>query len=399
MYAFFKDDDFDFELENVLGGAAVGTCDLGEALATAARIKNGDMDSWVEEWLAMGERTRLIADECDAKGHVVSARQAYLRASAYLFAATAFILGSRKAGEVAGVWELHRRAFERAAELTPGWERIAIPYEGTHLDGYLFRADDERRPLVILNNGSDGPVTFMLNQVAGALERGYHALTFDGPGEGEALYRQGLFFRPDWEKVITPVVDLALGRPDVDSDRIALTGISQGGYWVLRAAAFEHRLAAVVADPAVMRVYDSFERHIPHRLVKQLDAGDREAFDRSMRMGERISKKNRFTMAFRFTPYGKDSPFDVYRAAREYDLTDVVGDIRCPTLLLDPEREQFWPGQPQEVFDALTVARKEIIAFTDAEGAGAHCEPLSVPLRNQRVFDWLDEVLAPPPAP
>jgi dienelactone hydrolase len=395
MYAFFKDDDFDFEFESLLGGAAVGTCDLGEALATAARIKNGDFDSWVDEWLATGERTRLIAEECEAKGHVVSARQAHLRASTYLFTATVFMLGSRKAGDVTGVWELHRRAFERAAELTPGWERIAIPYEGTHLDGYLFRADDERRPLVILNNGSDGPVTFMLNQVAGALERGYHALTFDGPGEGEALYRQGLSFRPDWEKVVTPVVDFAAARPEVDAERIALTGISQGGYWVLRAAAFEHRLAAVVADPGVMRVYDAMESHLPHRQITQLEAGEKEKFDSAMHMGARFSKKIRYTMAFRFTPYGFDSPFDVYTAARAYDLAEVIEDIRCPTLVLDPEHEAFWPGQSREAFDALTVERKEIIAFSDAEGASAHCEPLSVPLRNQRVFDWLDEVLAP----
>ena len=198
--------------------------------------------------------------------------------------------------------------------------------------------------------------------------------------------------------MITPVVDFALARPEVDPDKVALTGISQGGYWVLRAAAFEHRLAAVVADPGVMRVYDALESHIPHRQIKQLEAGEKEKFDSSMHLGERFSKKIRYTMAFRFTPYGFDSPYDLYRAARAYDLADVVGDIRCPTLVLDPEREAFWPGQSREVYEALTTERKDIVSFSDAEGAGAHCEPLSVPLRNQRAFDWLDDVLEPPAA-
>jgi len=46
------------------------------------------------------------------------------------------------------------------------------------------------------------------------------------------------------------VVDAMLRRPEVDAKRIALVGISQGGYWVPRALAFEHRIAAGVADPA-----------------------------------------------------------------------------------------------------------------------------------------------------
>ena len=64
------------------------------------------------------------------------------------------------------------------------------------------------RPTIILNNGSDGPVTDMVKYgAAAAVERGWNALTFDGPGQNAALHRQKLYFRPDWEAVITPVVD------------------------------------------------------------------------------------------------------------------------------------------------------------------------------------------------
>ena len=96
---------------------------------------------------------------------------------------------------------------------------MSIPYEGTALEGYFFRAGEsrERRPLLILNNGSDGPVSAMWQQGgAGGVARGYNCLTFDGPGQNAALIRQRLYFRPDWEAVITPVVDYALSRSDVD---------------------------------------------------------------------------------------------------------------------------------------------------------------------------------------
>jgi hypothetical protein len=130
------------------------------------------------------------------------------------------------------------------------------------------RSRAPRRPLLILNNGSDGSLLDMwLWGGAGATSRGYDCLTFGGPGQGYALWKQKLYFRPDREKVITPVVDFALSRPDVDPKRIAIQGISQGGYWVPRAVAFEKRIAAAVADPGVVDVATSWTEKIQCSLM------------------------------------------------------------------------------------------------------------------------------------
>jgi hypothetical protein len=120
-------------------------------------------------------------------------------------------------------WKAHRECFDEATScFDPPFEKVEIPYEGTTLPGYVFKVDDSDRPrpLLILNNGSDGPISAMyLQGGAAAIERGYNALAFDGPGQDAALHLQGLHFRPDWEKVVTPVVDFVLGRPDVDPGR------------------------------------------------------------------------------------------------------------------------------------------------------------------------------------
>ncbi|MCJ7438986.1 MAG: acetylxylan esterase, partial [Acidimicrobiia bacterium] len=92
-------------------------------------------------------------------------------------------------------------------------------------------------------------------------------------------HRQHLYFRPDWEKVVTPVVDWVLERPEVDPARIVLHGISQAGYWVPRAVAFEPRIAAAVADPGVVRVADSWRAHLPEVMTQLLDQGDKKDFD------------------------------------------------------------------------------------------------------------------------
>jgi hypothetical protein len=119
------------------------------------------------------------------------------------------------------------------------------------MPGYLFRpstSQDQRRTL-IMNNGSD-PITSIWPPVsAGGVARGYNVLVFDGPGQQSMLFERNIPFRHDWEQVITPVVDFLLARPDVDPAGIVLYGISQAGYWVPRALAFEHRIAAAIADP------------------------------------------------------------------------------------------------------------------------------------------------------
>jgi hypothetical protein len=273
-------------------------------------------------------------------------------------------------------------------------ERIEIPYEGMTLPGYFFRtgpAGESRRTL-IFNNGSDGPVTASWVQgIADAVDRGWNAVTFDGPGQNAALVRQHLPFRPDWEKVITPVVDYLLTRPDVDPRKLALLGISQGGYWVPRAVAFEHRVAAAVADPGVVDVSAAMLRQIPHFLVKLLDAGEQEKFDKDMGLALHLSASTRSTMAFRMRPYGVTSAYEFFTAARAYTLSDeVIGQITCPVLLTGPDHEQFWPGQSQELYDKLPEA-KALIRFTAEEGADSHCEPAGNGIRGERIFGWLDQ--------
>jgi len=79
---------------------------------------------------------------------------------------------------------------------------------------------------------------------------------------------------------------------------------------------------------------------------------------------------------------------------QQYALTDaLVSQIQSPMLVADPEGEQFWPGQSQQLFQALS-SPKALILFTRAEGADLHCEPKAPGLRAQRIFDWMDATLA-----
>jgi fermentation-respiration switch protein FrsA (DUF1100 family) len=399
----FKNEDFEFGYEVVLGAVYRGFADAGEVQATAGRIKDGDADAWVTQWCATAEAVEAAAQGAEAAGHRVTAYGLYLRAGTYYSTGLYLITHSTETGRQQEIWLRNRACWDKAVGLAsvPG-ERIEIAYEDTTLPGYFFRAPDakpgETRPLVVMNNGSDGATSGMavLGGIA-ANERGYHWMTFDGPGQQAALFLQKISFRDDWEAVLTPVVDAVVARPDVDAGRIALIGVSQAGYWVPRALAFEHRFAAAVVDPGVVDVSTTWTAQLPGFMTAQLgDESKKKAFDQEMGWAERFSKSTRATLHFRGEPYGveSDSRWDLYQEVMKYKLGDEVKGITTPVLITNPEDEQFWPGQSQALYDMLP-GEKQLVQFTAAEGANRHCEPMGLGIRDARIYDWLDGYLLP----
>jgi dienelactone hydrolase len=374
--------------------------------AIAAQITDGDYDSWFSAFMATGNRLLGIAESSEAAGDPVSAREAYLRASTYYGQAYFFTYGTNEPDRIGEVWEQSRTAFDRfAALLQPAAEPVTIPYEETTLPGYILLVDDsgEPRPWLVMNNGSDGTMGDMWVQGAAAgLRRGYNVLLFDGPGQGAALWRQNLYFRPDWEAVLAPVVDFLVARPDVDPERIVLIGVSQGGFWVPRALAYEHRFAAAVANPGVVDVGASWAARMPPGTIEGLlnapeDQREQIAAEINQGVAEGMEQSVdfRFTVKMRMAPYGIDNFAELLVKIADYQLTGAeMQQITTPLLIADPEGEQFWPGQSQQLYDGIP-GPKELITFTAAEGADLHCQPKANGLASQRFFDGFARYLEP----
>jgi alpha-beta hydrolase superfamily lysophospholipase len=390
----FDNVEYDGQLLRALGYTYYGGADIGECLTTARRIQEGDDDSWYTEWMAAGDRLAAAAEASRAAGHAVSGREAYLRASNYYRTAYIFLYRRPVDPRALTALDKHRAAFRQAASLfTPAFEPVAIPFESTTLPGYFYRADDSRtpRPTLLLTGGYDGTQEEGYFSLAGALRRGYHALCFDGPGQGAVLFEQQVYMRPDWERVVGPVVDYLLTRPEVDGRRIVLMGRSWGGYLAPRAATGEHRLAACIADPGLYAPGAVAQQMAPPEYRPQLAAGDAAAlepvFAKLMQ-----SPMLAFTLNRGMLVHGKDSPLAFLQCMQEYTLEERAGQITCPTLVCQAEND-VRASQSQELYDALTCPKK-LLFFSDSEGAGEHCEAGAWSLFDQRVYDWLDETLA-----
>jgi alpha-beta hydrolase superfamily lysophospholipase len=393
MNVLFENAEYDGQLLRALGYAYYGGADVGECLATARRIPEGDDDSWYREWYATADRLAVAAEASLAAGHRVSAREAYLRASNYYRTAFAFLYRPPVDPRAVAALNRHREVFRQAMALvTPPAESVAIPYEGTTLPGYFYRVDEAGtpRPTLLVTGGYDGTAEETYFSVVGALRRGYNALCFDGPGQGAALFLQHLSMRPDWEQVVTPVVDYLLRRPEVDSSRIALAGRSWGGYLSPRAASVEHRLAACIADPGLLAPGALVQALVPAQL-RDAFARDDEAALQPVFARMLQDPMGGFSLRRGMLVHGVDSPLAYLRAMAPYTLAEGVGQIACPTLVTQAEND-VRASQSQDLYEALRCP-KRLVAFSDAEGAGEHCESGAAALYDQRVFDWLDEVL------
>ncbi len=79
MKFLFDNESFSFETLRTAGFAAYGGADLGEILATASNIGEGDEASWHQAWKATAQRVAEIGEQALASGHRVSAREALFR--------------------------------------------------------------------------------------------------------------------------------------------------------------------------------------------------------------------------------------------------------------------------------------------------------------------------------
>jgi hypothetical protein len=393
----FADADFDYEARIVLGAAASSIGDAGLVLATLDRITDGDKQSWFDAWTEMAADLAARGDEALRRGHQQTASWALLAAAEYYAKALVFIDGLANQSVLLPTFRQHRNCWEKVVDASRGRiVRVQVPYEDTTLPGYLLRPDDTgaARPTLVMTNGSDGSLPGMLGYgAAEALDRGWNAFLFDGPGQQSMLFERGVPFRYDWEAVLTPVIDALVTRPDVDSSALTGYGVSQGGYWITRAVAFERRMVAAVADPGVVDVSVGWTAHLPKPLPDLLNSGQKDKFNAAMAKAQAsASPKAAQTMAFRGKPYGRTDPFDLFTEVQQYQVRDVVGQITTPLLILDPDNEQFFPGQPRQLYDLLP-GEKQIIGFTQAQGANFHCQPTGRQLTHTQMLDWLAEHL------
>jgi pimeloyl-ACP methyl ester carboxylesterase len=215
--------------------------DYNDFVRTTARIER--WEEWLDAWSETGELHLRLAREAEDAGRNRTAGEAFVRAAlCFHFAKYVWVVQPERNRETT----IRARDALREAQrlLDPSAERIEAPLDGGAVIGNLRRpAGPERPPLVLLIPGLDSTKEEFFNFERVFLERGLATLSLDGPGQGEAGFE--LPIRPDYEVAVAAILDTLAGRDDLQLDRVGAAGVSLGGYYAPRAAAFEPRLRAV----------------------------------------------------------------------------------------------------------------------------------------------------------
>jgi 5-aminopentanamidase len=211
--------------------------------ATMGRI--AVWDDWCREWGRTAQRYEQQAEAAEAAGRTMTAGEAWRRA-ALCWHWGKFVFVDHP-DEQRAAHERTVACFRRGAgTLSPPAELVRVPYAGTTLAAYLrVPAAGGKYPAVIMMPGLDSVKEELQATAEYMLIRGLAVIAVDGPGQGEAEHE--LPIEPAYERVTAAVTDYLQGREEIDPERIGGFGVSLGGYYAARSAAYEPRLRAAVA--------------------------------------------------------------------------------------------------------------------------------------------------------
>lgn len=363
-----EDPWFSYQFRRALGETQEGGGAVSECFRAATRIVPGDNESWFRAWQEVAERNRDRARDEASKGHLKTARAAWLRASDY-FRSCEFMLSATDERRLE-IFSECEASFQAAGELfEPPLAVLRIPFESGSLHGYLLTPPGEGPwPTVIAFGGLDSfkeEVYFMVGK--GLIERGIACVLLDGPGQGGTLRHEHLYARHDWEVPIGAVIDHLASYPQVDRQRIGVCGTSLGGYYAARAACFEHRIKAAVSHGAEWDVGAEIRADNPA-------SGSAEHY--------------------RFI-FGTSDWSEIEERSRDFNLEPVISKMKCKYLIVHGVHD-FFGGEQAElaVGGARNAGVDATIRLVTPEETGAdHCQHDNPTLGIEIIGDWFADVL------
>lgn len=269
-----------------------------------------------------------------------------------------------------------------------GIERVEVPYGGGALPTLRYRAAAATpRGTVLAFGGFDSLIEEFHPTWRGLADAGFDVVAFDGPGQGGARTRHCLLHTHDWEGPVAAVLD------HLGLDRVALLGMSMGGYWAVRAAGHEPRVAAVVSWSPVYDWLARFPRPVAG-FVRWMSAR-RGFMNASVRLRARAFPVLGHVVRQALWLSGGREPVDAVAWMLGMNAAHVgSARVRVPTLLAVGARDRFQPpalGRLQAA--ALVHAPVTTRVFTAAEGAAGHCQMGNLPLAVADVAAWLQRAM------
>jgi len=286
------------------------------------------------------------------------------------------------------------RLYDRFAELFyramagSGMEKSSVPYGDATLPAITVLPAACPRGTILLHGGYDSFIEEFCSLMTFFADQGYRVVGFDGPGQGAALRRGGLWLDCRWEKPVGAVLD------HFGLDDVTLIGLSMGGWFALRAAAFEPRVRRVIVSG---HAFD-------YRRVAPAPAAGLMMFFRN-RLPAFTNRMSRWKMrqggmeAWNISHLlyitGAAEPVDAIDFAFGLNEDNLHSDrVTQDVLVMAARNDHFIPFRLHEQqVRRLTAARSVTErVFTRDEHAHNHCQIGNLGLALRVMAAWLEQV-------
>ncbi len=291
--------------------------------STQVFYAGGRGGDWLSQWTKAGDEYRARAREAATLGHRETAAKLFLIATACYFYGTYIIFDFRKIPAREDTFALAVETYaEGASCYDPPAERIEIPFGPTVLPAYLRVPAGADRPACVVIVGGANSTKEDNHPIADYfLRRGIATFLFDGPGQGEFVQRGGQPLRAAaYDTAVRTALDWLQRQTSIDARRIGLFGKSTGGLLVLRAAANEPRVRAVVCHPGSYSWAPYFVDRFPF-------------FPSQLEVANMLGAHSRAEL------------LDL--VASEMTVEGLIEDVRCPVLTVNGTEEMIPASEPQ----------------------------------------------------
>ena len=353
-------------------GGQIGQIDRFLApLRDSPMTTSTDTPAWTKAWDAMAEQQETHAREDIQSEYFQSASARFLRASTY------HLTGERQTPPGPAKTRSYKAALEAFANavryMRVPIERVGVPSPDGVLPEYLIPSGGQgRSPVVIFYNGFDVTKEILYGIIREEFaHQGIACLVIDTPGTGEPLQLRGIASRPDYEVPTTAIVDYLKTRQDVDPEQIGIMGISLGGYYAPRAAAFEPRIKACVAWGSIWDYGATWQRRWDTRTT-------------------------RTSVPFWQLPWvmGTDMMEAALERVQAFSLDGVLGNLKQPFLIVHGEEDGLIPMEDaRREFETAGSKDKQLRVFTAVESSSEHVGADDMDPVRQLVADWFAQRL------
>jgi pimeloyl-ACP methyl ester carboxylesterase len=371
-HRFHKDQLYNFQLNRPYSLGYARYEDLQEA---GKRI--GSFDQWKTEMLRLAEAAAL-------DNRLMNAASYYRAAEFYTFPDDP---------DKQTLYDRFSEFFYRAV-VDYGIETINVPYGESTLPAITVAPQGAPRGTVVVHGGYDSFIEEFFSVMQYFKARGFRVVGFDGPGQGAARRRSELLLDYRWEGPVGAVLDhLAL-------EDVTLVGYSMGGYFALRAAAFEKRVSRVIVSGHAFD-YRKVSPAAATWLLLFFRDHLREFTNRMSRRKIRQGGMEAWNISHLMYVLGVDEPMAALDGALQLNEENLhAARVKQDVLVLASRNDHFIPFRLHEMqLQRLTSARSVTDrVFTKAEQAHNHCQIGNLGLALQVMTTWLEEKTAGPGA-